>query len=203
MAKIAVVYYSTWGHVLKLAETIAIGARKVAGAQVDIFQVQETLPEEVLGKMHAAPKAAYPVITPDELAKYDGFLFGIPTRYGVWPAQWKTFIDATGQNWAKGSYYGKFGGVFTSTASQHGGVETTGLTALTFFVHQGIIFVPLGYAKAFKDLSVLNEVIGASPYGAGTIAGGDGSRHVSALELQIAEIQGEEFAKVVVKHHKQ
>jgi len=201
MSKIAIVYYSTWGHVLKLAEAEAVGAKKT-GAHVDIFQVHETLPEDILQKLHAAPKAAYPVITPEELANYDGFLFGIPTRFGVWPAQWKTFLDSTGGQWAKGGYYGKFGGVFTSTASQHGGLETTGLTALTYFTHQGIIYVPLGYAKDFKEATTLTEIVGATPYGAGTIAGSDGSRQVTPLELQIAETQGEEFAKVVNHYHR-
>lgn len=202
MTKIAVVYYSTYGHNVKMAEAIAEGVRKVEGVTVDIFQVPETLSEEILGKMHAPPKAGHPAITPTKLTEYDGFLFGIPTRYGVWPAQWKTFLDATGQLWQSGGLHGKFGGVFTSTASQHGGIETTALTALTFFAHHGIIFVPLGYAKAFGELCTMTEVIGATPYGAGTLAGGDGSRQPSELELKVAGIQGENFALTVARSHK-
>jgi len=201
MVKIAVVYYSTYGHNVKMAEAVAEGVRKIEGVTVDIYQVAETLSEEILGKMHAPAKAAYPVITGTKLTEYDGFLFGVPTRYGVWPAQWKTFLDSTGQLWQSGALHGKFGGLFVSTASQHGGIETTAFTALTFFTHHGIIFVPLGYAKAFGELCTLTEVIGASAYGAGTIAGGDGSRQPSELELKIARIQGENFAATVKKSH--
>jgi len=199
MPKIAVIYYSTWGHVRTLAESVLEGVQKVPGVHANIFQVKETLPEEVLTKMHAAPKADYPIITPDELATYDGFLFGVPTRYGVWPAQWKSFLDSTGQLWSKGALHGKFGGVFTSTATQHGGIETTAFTALTFFAHQGIMFVPLGYKYCYPELSQFNEVCGGTPYGCGTHSG-DGSRKVSDLEKKVAVIQGESFAKVVEKH---
>jgi len=199
MTKLAIVYYSTYGHITKLAETIAAGAHKVEGVTVDIYQVPETLPEDVLAKIHAPPKAAHPVASPQTLEGYDGFLLGIPTRYGVWPAQWKTFWDATGQIWQKGGYHGKVGGLFVSTASQHGGIETTALTALTVFAHHGITYVPFGYAEAFADLTVLTEVVGASPYGAGTHAGGDGSRQPSERELRIATQQGESFARTLKK----
>lgn len=198
--KIAVIYYSTYGHITQLAEVIAEGVKK-SGAHVDIFQIRETLPDEVLEKMHAPPKASHPTIElATTLTEYDGFLFGIPTRYGVWPGQWKTFLDATGQVWQSGGLHGRFGGVFTSTASQHGGVETTAFNALTFFTHHGVNFVPLGYAKAFPQLTIMTEVMGASPYGAGTIAGGDGSRQPSELEKSICLIQGEYFANIVKKN---
>jgi len=199
-AKIAVVYYSTYGHILQMAETVAEGVRK-GGAQVDIYQIPETLPEEVLEKMHAPPKAAHPLLElGTTLNDYDGFLFGIPTRYGIWPSQWKTFLDSTGQIWQSGSYHGKMAGVFTSTASQHGGIETTAFNALTFFSHHGILFVPFGYAKAFPELTNVDELVGGSPYGAGTIAAGDGSRQPSALEKTIAIKHGEHFAEMVKRH---
>ena len=149
--------------------------------------------------MHAPPKSDYPVITPAELSAYDAVLFGIPTRYGNFPAQLKTFFDAAGQVWAPGAWYGKFVGLFVSTAGLGGGQESTAVAALSTFVHQGMIFVPLGYAKAFGQLTNLNEVHGGSPWGAGTFASSDGSRQPSALELEIAEIQGKSFYEHVAK----
>eukprot|EP01118_Nematostelium_gracile_P006912 TRINITY_DN2235_c0_g1_i7.p1 TRINITY_DN2235_c0_g1~~TRINITY_DN2235_c0_g1_i7.p1 ORF type:complete len:144 (-),score=53.65 TRINITY_DN2235_c0_g1_i7:237-668(-) len=141
-AKIAIIYYSTWGHIATLAEEVKRGVEKESDVTVDIFQVSETLPTEVLTKMHAPEKRSHPIATPQTLLDYDAFLCGIPTRYGTWPAQWKNFWDATGQIWATGGYHGKLAGVFISTGSQHGGIESTGLTALTTFIHHGIIFVP-------------------------------------------------------------
>lgn len=149
--------------------------------------------------MHAPPKSDYPVIDPVTLSKYDAFLFGIPTRYGNFPAQWKAFWDSTGQQWATGGYYGKFAGVFISTAGPGGGQESTAIASLSTLAHHGIIYVPLGYAKAFGQLTNLSEVHGGSPWGAGTFAASDGSRQPTPLELEVAGIQGEEFGKLVNK----
>jgi len=202
MTKLAVVFYSLYGHTAKMAEAVAAGAKRISDVTVDIYQVPETLSTEVLQKMHAPAKTAHPIASPDTLLGYDGFILGIPTRYGVWPGQWKSFWDATGQIWSKGGYHGKMAGTFVSTSSQHGGIETTAFTALTTFVHHGIIYVPFGYAKAFGDLTTLTEVIGASPYGAGTCTGPDGSRWPSELELKLASQQGENFASTLAQYTK-
>ncbi|CEJ88687.1 Putative Minor allergen Alt a 7 [[Torrubiella] hemipterigena] len=200
MGKIAVVYYSTYGHIKALALAEKAGAEK-AGATVDIYQIPETLSEEVLGKMHAPPKdAAIPVLDdPSKLLEYDGVLFGIPTRYGNMPAQWKAFWDQTGGIWSTGGFYGKKAGLFISTGTLGGGQESTALATMSTFAHHGFHYIPLGYAKSFGQLANLSEVHGGSPWGAGTFAGADGSRQPSALELEIAGIQGETFAGFVGK----
>jgi len=163
---------------------------------VDIYQVPETLPQEVLTKMHAPPKTSHPVLTdPDILTQYDGFIFAFPTRYGRAPAQISAFFDSTGGLWMKGALVGKFATVATSTAGQHGGQESTGFTTLPFFVHHGINYVPLGYSH--PDLQVLTEVSGGTPWGASTIASGDGSRQPSEIELRIAEHHGKHFTTIV------
>jgi len=190
--KVAIVIYSMYGHIAKLAEAEKKGI-EAAGGSATIYQIPETLPQEVLTKMHAPPKPDYPVITAAELPAFDAFLFGIPTRYGNFPGQWKAFIDTTGQLWAKGSLAGKYVGVFVSTASMGGGQEMTASNAISTFAHHGLIFVPLGYAPAFGLLTDLTEVRGGSAWGAGTFAGGDGSRSPSAKELELAEIQGKTF----------
>jgi len=196
--KVAIVFYSTWGHIAQMAEAVKAGIEK-AGGSADLYQVPETLPEEVLTKMYAAPKSEYPIITPDILATYDGFIFGIPTRYGNFPAQWKTFIDSTGQLWQKGALYGKYASVFISTAGLGGGQESTALASISTFVHHGINFVPLGYGKAFAQLTNLEEVHGGSPWGAGTFSSSNGSRQPTDLEKEIAGLQGEHFWEVVSK----
>ncbi|KAK4048313.1 hypothetical protein OIV83_004834 [Microbotryomycetes sp. JL201] len=193
-AKLAVIYASTYGHVKTLAESIAEGA-KGTGAEVDIYQFPEILSDEVLAKMHAAPKANYPTITPNDLTKYDGFLFGIPTRYGRAVASASAFFDQTGGLWASGALVGKFAGIFHSTASQHGGQETTALTTLPFLAHHGIIYVPLSYAH--PELAKNEQITGGSAWGAGTIANGDGSRQPSSTELDIATFHGKSFANTV------
>jgi len=193
-AKIAVIYSSTYGHVRTLAETIGKAA-SAAGAEVSYFRFPEILSDEVLAKMHAAPPADYPIITPDALKEFDGFLLGIPTRYGRAVASVSAFFDQTGGLWATGALIGKFAGIFTSTASQHGGQETTVFSTLPILVHHGIIFVPIGYAN--PNLSDYSEIIGGSPYGAAAITTGDGSRGLSEKELDIAAYQGTNFAKVV------
>ena len=149
--------------------------------------------------MHAPPKPDYPHITPDILKGYDAFLFGIPTRYGNFPAQIKAFWDQTGGLWQSGGLHGKYGGFFISTASLGGGQESTAIAAMSTFAHHGIIYVPLGYAKAFGLMADLSAVHGGSPWGAGTFAAADGSRQPSQNELELAEIQGKEFYDVVSK----
>ncbi|KAI1492903.1 quinone oxidoreductase [Biscogniauxia mediterranea] len=199
--KIAIVFYSMYGHIRKLAEAEKAGIEK-AGGSVDLFQIPETLPKEVLAKMYAPGQPAdIPLLEdPAKLAEYDAFLLGIPTRYGNFPAQWKTFWDKTGQQWASGGYYGKMAGLFISTASLGGGQESTALAAMSTLAHHGIIYVPFGFAKAFATMSDLSEVHGGGPWGAGTFSSGDGSRQPSAKELEIATIQGEEFYKTVAKY---
>jgi len=196
--KVAIVIYSMYGHITKLAEAEKAGIEQ-AGGKADIYQVPETLPQEVLTKMHAPAKPDFPVITPDILASYDAFLFGIPTRYGNFPAQWKAFWDATGGLWAGGKLAGKYAGLFVSTAGQGGGQESTCLATISTLTHHGIIYVPLGYAHAFAIQTNLEEVRGGSPWGAGTFAGGDGSRQPSKLEIELAEIQGKAFYTTVSK----
>ncbi|KAJ1018972.1 hypothetical protein NDA16_004775 [Ustilago loliicola] len=198
MSKIAVIVFSMYGHVAQLATHVVEGAKSAGAATVDVYQIEETLPEEVLAKMHAnkEPLKSYPVITPDALKDYDGFIFGFPTRYGRAPAQVSAFFDKTGGLWASGALIGKFASTFTSTASQHGGNETTHLTTIPFFVHHGINYVPHGY-RSFADQTNLSEIHGASAYGPGTIAGGDGSRQPPELDLKIAKTHGKHFADVV------
>jgi len=197
--RVAIIIYSLFGHVAKLAESVKAGVT-AAGGSAQIYQIQETLPVEVLAKLGNPPKPNYPIITPAELPNFDAYLFGIPTRYGTLPAQWKTFWDATGQLWAKGALHGKLAGVFVSTGSPGGGQEVTVLGTLSTLAHHGIIYVPLGYARTAAHLGNLTEVHGGSPWGAGTIAGGDGSRQPSNLELELAKIQGTSFWETAVKH---
>jgi NAD(P)H dehydrogenase (quinone) len=196
--KVAILYYSTWGHIRTLALAVKAGV-EAAGGTVDLYQIPETLSDEILTKMHAAPKAEDPVANPKTLTEYDAFLFGIPTRYGNFPAQWKAFWDATGGLWASGALTGKYAGVFVSTGTPGGGQEATVLNSLSVLAHHGIIYVPLGYAHTFSQLSNLNEVRGGSPWGAGTFAAADGSRQPTALEKEVATIQGKVFYETVSK----
>ncbi|KAK3393553.1 flavoprotein-like protein [Podospora didyma] len=199
--KIAIVYYSMYGHIRQLAEAEKAGIEK-AGGTADVYQIAETLSDEVLAKMYAPPKPTdVPVLEdPTGLEQYDGFLLGIPTRYGNFPAQWKAFWDKTGKQWSSGGFYGKYAGFFLSTASLGGGQESTAISAMSTLAHHGIIYVPLGYAKAFALQTNLEEAHGGSPWGAGTLAGGDGSRQPSKLELEVATIQGEVFYQTLAKH---
>jgi len=196
--KVAIVFYSMYGHIAKLAEAEKEGLKK-AGIDADVYQIAETLPEEVLGKMYAPPKSDIPVIDADTLEKYDAFLFGIPTRFGNFPAQWKTFWDTTGKQWSTGGFWGKYAGLFVSTASSGGGQESTAIAAMSTLAHHGIIYVPLGYKFTFPQFANLSEVHGGSPWGAGAFAAADGSRQPSALELEVATIQGEQFGKHILK----
>ncbi|CAH6720274.1 flavoprotein-like protein Ycp4p [[Candida] jaroonii] len=197
--KIAIIYYSTYGHVGKLSAT-ALEALKEANVEADLFQVPETLPQEVLDKMYAPPKDdSIPIITVEDLTKYDGFLFGLPTRFGNLPAQFKSFWDQTGGLWANGALNGKPFGIFVSTGTPGGGQEATFRNSLSSFIHHGMIYVPLGYGEAFPLLTNLEEVHGGSPWGAGAYAGADGSRQPSELELKLVQIQAKNFASVVEK----
>ncbi|KAI7883991.1 NAD(P)H:quinone oxidoreductase, type IV [Lichtheimia hyalospora FSU 10163] len=194
-----IVIYTLYHHIYKLALEVQKGLEAV-GVEVKLFQVAETLSDEILTKMHAPPKPDLPVISVEQLTEPDGLIFGIPTRFGSCPAQIKALLDATGKLWATGALSGKFAGTFFSTASQHGGQETTSLTTITYFAHHGMIYVPFGFAHtALFDNS---EVVGGSAYGAGTVANGDGSRQPTEKELDIARTQGENFGKVVVTYVK-
>ncbi|KAF9510691.1 benzoquinone reductase [Hydnum rufescens UP504] len=196
--KIAIVIYTLYGHIATLAEAEKKGIEE-AGGTAQIFQVAETLSDEILAKMYAPKKPDYPIITPDILATFDGFLVGISTRFGGWPAQFKAFWDSTGGLWYSGGLVGKYVGIFIATGTPGGGQESTFYSALSTFVHHGLIIVPLGYGSAFPLLGNLTEVHGGSPYGAGTFAGADGSRQPTALELEIATIQGKSFWNTVKK----
>jgi NAD(P)H dehydrogenase (quinone) len=199
--KVLIVFYSTYGHIFKMAEAVAEGAKEVTGAEVHIRRVPETLPEEVLEKMGAvdAQKAFshVAVCTVDELAEADAIIFGTPTRFGNMCGQMRQFLDATGQLWAKGSLVGKVGSVFASSATQHGGQESTILTFHITLLHQGFVIVGLPYA--FQGQMRIDEVTGGSPYGATTIAGGDGSRMPSENELEAARFQGKHVASIAAK----
>ncbi|MGZ6225869.1 MAG: NAD(P)H:quinone oxidoreductase [Syntrophales bacterium] len=199
--KVLVVYYSMYGHIHRMAEAVAEGARTVKGADVSQYRVPETLSEEVLGKMGAleAQKglAHVPVCTVDELATADAIIFGTPTRFGNMCGQMRQFLDATGGLWAKGSLVGKVGSVFTSSATQHGGQESTILTFLTTLLHQGMVIVGLPYS--FVGQMRIDEITGGSPYGASTIAGTQGERMPSENELNAARFQGRHVAEIAAK----
>ncbi|KAG6835792.1 flavodoxin-like fold protein [Arthromyces matolae] len=195
--RVAIIIYSTWGHIAKLAEAVKKGLEK-AGGSANIYQVPETLSDEILKKMYAA-KLDYPVISVEELKNFDAYILGVPTRYGTMPAQWKAFWDATGGLWAQGALWGKYATIFSSTAGPGGGQETTALNFMSTLTHHGIIHVPLGYARSFAQLSNLEEVHGGSPWGAGTFSKSDGSRQPTDLELEIAGIHGAAFWENVSK----
>lgn len=196
-AKIYIVYYSMYGHVEKLAEEIKKGVSSVEGVEAKLWQVPETLPEEVLSKMSAPSKSEVPIITPNELAEADGIIFGFPTRFGMMAAQFKAFFDATGGLWRSQQLAGKPAGIFFSTGSQGGGQETTALTAITQLTHHGMIFVPIGYTFG-SGMFDMEQVKGGSPYGSGTYAG-DGTRNPTELELKQAFHQGQYFASIARK----
>jgi NAD(P)H dehydrogenase (quinone) len=240
MTRIAIVYYSLYGHIATLAESIQKGI-EAGGATCDVYQVAETLPEEVLAKMGAPPKRDHPIMTADKLPEYDGIIFGLSGRFGTMPAQIKVspititsdnrvnvcecehltvfvygyilttipcsllqfiialqaLFDSCGQLWAKGSLVGKTAATFCSTASMGGGQETVSLSVIPFFVHHGMVYVPMGYTH--PKMTSLDEIHGGSPYGAGTLAAADGSRMPSDLEKEIAEHQGKHFAGITAK----
>jgi NAD(P)H dehydrogenase (quinone) len=199
--KILIVFYSTYGHVYRMAQAVAEGVKTVKGAEVEIRRVPETLPQEVLEKMGAldAQKAFSQIseCTVEDLTKADAVIFGTPTRFGNMCGQMRQFLDATGQLWANGSLVGKVGSVFTSTATQHGGQESTILTFHVTLLHHGFVVVGLPYA--FQGQMRMDEITGGSPYGASTIAGGDGSRMPSENELDAARFQGKHVAGIASK----
>lgn len=201
MTKVYVVFYSMYGHVHQLAEAVVQGAREVPGAEVKLFQVPELVPEEALARTGAKQArdafAQVPVIEPDQLAEADAIIFGTPTRFGNMCAQMRQFLDRTGQLWLRGGLVGKVGSVFTSTASQHGGQETTITSFHTTLLHHGMIIVGVPYAE--QRLVVMDEVSGGTPYGASTLAGADGSRQPSENELAIARYQGRHVAQIAAR----
>ncbi len=196
MAKILVLYYSSYGHVEAMAQAVAEGARS-AGAVVDIKRVPETAPPEVAKSAHFKLDQSAPVATVAELAGYDAIVVGCPTRYGRMASQMASFLDQTGGLWASGALNGKVGGAFTSTASQHGGQETTLFSIITNLLHLGLTIVGLPYS--FQGQMTLDEVVGGSPYGATTIAGGTGQRLPSRLDLDGAKHQGKLVAETAKK----
>jgi len=196
MAKVLVLYYSSYGHIETMAQAVAEGARS-AGAEVVIKRVPELVPEAVAKASHFKVDQAAPIATVDELPDYDAIIFGVPTRFGNMAAQMKNFLDQTGPLWFAGKLVGKVGSVFASTATQHGGQESTILSTHTVLLHQGMVIVGLPYTWAGQ--MKLDEITGGSPYGATTIAGGDGSRQPSANELEGARFQGKHVATIAAK----
>lgn len=196
MAKVLVLYYSMYGHIETMAGAVAEGAGSVGGVEVTVKRVPETISEESLKRHGGKLEQAAPVATPAELVEYDAIIFGTPTRFGNMAAQMRNFLDQTGGLWAKGALVGKVASVFTSTGTG-GGNESTILTFIPTLLHHGMIYVGLPYAC--PELTVITEVRGGSPYGAGTIAGPDGSRQPSANELAQARFQGKHVAEIVAR----
>ena len=198
MAKVLVLYYSSYGHIETMAEAVAQGARE-AGAAVDIKRVPELVPEAIARDAHFKLDQKAPVAKIEELVNYDAIIVGTPTRFGRMPSQMANFLDQAGGLWMKGTLHGKVGGAFSSTATQHGGQETTLFTVITNLLHFGMVIVGLDYGHAGQ--MTLDEITGGSPYGATTIAGGDGRRQPSANELQGARYQGRKVAETAIKLH--
>jgi len=199
--KVLVLFYSMYGHIYQMAEAVAEGAREVEDAEVTLMQVPELMPEEALEKAGAKkPREAFahiPVAKPDDLADFDAILFGTPTRFGNMCAQMRNFLDQTGGLWARNALVGKVGSVFTSTATQHGGQETTITSFHSTLLHQGMIIVGLPYSESRQ--MTLDEISGGSPYGASTIAASDGSRMPSENELAMARFQARHVAAIAKK----
>lgn len=196
MTKVLVLYYSSYGHVEAMAGAVAEGAR-AAGAEVSVKRVPELVPEEVARKSGMKVDQVAPIATVEELPQYDAIIFGTPTRFGNMAAQMRNFLDQTGGLWFTGKLIGKIGSVFASTATQHGGQETTLTSFHTTLLHHGMIIVGVPYSEARQ--MAMNEITGGSPYGATTLAAGDGSRMPSENELAIARFQGEHVAKIAAK----
>lgn len=196
--KVNIIFQSLYGHIYRMAEAVAEGARQVSGAKVQLLQVPETLTDELLAKVGATEAkkmfAHIPIATMDSLSEADAVIFGTPTRYGMMCAQMRSYLDATGGLWMSGALIGKVGSVFTSTATQHGGQESTILSFHTTLLHHGMIIVGVPYSE--KRQMTLEEITGGSPYGASTITGGDGSRLPSENELAIARFQGRHVAEI-------
>lgn len=194
MAKILVVYYSSYGHIETMANAAAEGARGVAGANVTLKRVPELVPPDVAAKHRFKLDQAAPVAQPAELADYDAIIFGTPTRFGNMTSQMRNFLDQTGQLWAKGALIGKIGSVFASTGTQHGGQETTITSFHSTLLHHGMVIVGVPYSCA--ELTNMNEITGGTPYGATTLAGADGKRQPTENELKIARFQGRHVAEL-------
>ena len=196
MANVLVLYYSSYGHIETMAQAVAEGARE-AGAKVDIKRVPELVPEDVARSSHYKLDQPAPIAKVDDLPNYDAIIVGVATRYGRMASQMAHFLDQTGALWAKGALNGKVGGAFSSTATQHGGQETTLFSILTNLLHLGMI--PIGLPYSFQGQMKLDEVTGGSPYGATTLTGSDGSRQPSENELAGARFQGRHIAEVATK----
>ena len=197
MTKVLVLYYSSYGHIEQMADAVAEGARS-AGAEVDIRRVPETAPQAVVEAAHFKTDTAHPVIEgPQALAQYDAIIVGTPTRFGRMSSQMAAFWDTAGGVWMSGALNGKVGGAFTSTATQHGGQETTLFSVITNLLHFGLTIVGLDYGHQAQ--MGVDEVLGGAPYGATTVAGGDGSRPPSAIDLAGARYQGRRIAEVAAK----
>jgi NAD(P)H dehydrogenase (quinone) len=197
MAKILVLYYSAYGHIETMAQAVADGARSVDGVEVDIKRVPELVPDETAKAAHYKMDQAAPIATVEDLAGYDALIIGTGTRYGRMSSQMANFLDQTGGLWFRGALNGKVGSAFTSSASQHGGHETTLFSIITNLLHLGMIYVGLPYS--FQGQMTLDEVTGGTPYGAGTLTGGDGSRQPSENELAGARFQGRHVAEITQK----
>jgi NAD(P)H dehydrogenase (quinone) len=199
--KVQVIFYSMYGHVHRMAEAIVEGAKQVPGAEVSLYQVPELVPDDVLEKYGAkAPRASFakvPIAKVDQLADAHAIIFGTPTRFGNMAAQMRNFLDQTGGLWARGALVGKIGSVFASTATQHGGQETTITSFHSTLLHQGMIVVGVPYSES--GLSHMGDITGGTPYGATTMAGTDGSRHPSENELKIARYQGKHVAEIATR----
>jgi len=198
MPKVLVLYYSAYGHIETMANAVAEGARE-AGAQVTIKRVPDLVPEEVAKKAHYKLDQKAPIATVEELANYDAIVVGTGTRFGRMSSQMANFLDQAGGLWVRGALHGKVGGAFTSTGTQHGGQETTLFSIITNLLHFGMVVVGLDYGHAGQ--MTLDEITGGSPYGATTIAGGDGSRQPSENELTGARYQGRKIAEAAKKLH--
>lgn len=196
MAKILVLYYSMYGHIAAMAKAVAEGASKVNGAEVTLKRVPETMKPDVFAQAGGKTDSSIEEATPQELADYDAIIIGTPTRFGNMSGQMRTFLDQTGALWASGALYGKIGSVFTSTGTG-GGQEHTITSTWTTLAHHGFILVPIGYGA--KQLFDISQVRGGTPYGASTLAGGDGTRQPSSIELDIARYQGEYVAGIAQK----
>ncbi|MFA6162244.1 MAG: NAD(P)H:quinone oxidoreductase [Methylobacter sp.] len=197
MTKVLVLYYSMYGHIETMAKAVAEGARSIEGIEVTIKRVPELMPEDVARKAGAKLDQTAQIATVDELPDYDAIIFGTPTRFGNMCAQMRNFLDQTGRLWLNGSLIGKVGSVFTSTATQHGGQETTITSFHSTLLHHGMIIVGVPYSC--MEIMNMSEITGGSPYGASTLAGGDGSRQPSENEIKIAHFQGSHVAEVAKK----
>ena len=198
---VQIIFYSMYGHIYRMAEAVAEGARGVPDTNVELYQVRETLSDDILTKMGAVDAkkawAHVPFADPKNLPNADAIILGIPTRYGLCVTQMQTFLDSTGQLWASGALIGKVGSTFCSTASQHGGQETTIIGSHNFFYHHGMVVVGVPYSC--QNLLKLDEVTGGSPYGASTIAGGKGERQPTENELTIARFQGRHTTEIAAR----